>query len=129
MSGSPGKSVVGFIIAGMAIMSKSKFAITLIVFAIPVIDMVWVYIRRFLYYKPKSIKQLLQISDKFHFHHQLLRIGMSERTIAFFEYSIVLFFGTLAIVVPSDFKYLVLLGSWITVTTLIIGATFKSSKK
>jgi UDP-GlcNAc:undecaprenyl-phosphate GlcNAc-1-phosphate transferase len=127
MSGSAGKSVVGFIIAGMAIMSKSKFAITLIVFAIPLIDMIWVYLRRILHYKPKSLKQLLLISDKFHFHHRLLKIGMSERNIAYLQYAIVATSGILAILVPSNYKYAVLIVTWLAVGSLIVWATYKSS--
>lgn len=129
MSGSAGKSVVGFIIAGMAIMSKSKFAITLIVFAIPIIDMIWVYLRRILHYKPKSIKQLLLISDKFHFHHRLLMLGLTERKIAYLQYALVTLFGTIAILVPSSYKYIVLVVTWLAISSLIIWATYKSNER
>lgn len=127
ISGSAGKSVIGFLLAGMAIISNSKFAISLVVFAIPLVDMIWVYLRRILYYKPKSIKQLLLISDRFHFHHRLLKLGYSERQVAFIEYSITLTLGVIAIFTPPSWKAVVVIGSWLFVAALIIYTTFRSN--
>jgi len=127
ISGSAGKSVIGFILGGIAIIDSSKFAISLIVFAIPLIDLFWVYLRRISYYKPKSLRQLFKISDRFHFHHRLMKLGYSEVQIALFEYALTVFFGTLAIILPS-YKTVVLAVTWITIATIIIYTTQKSNE-
>ncbi len=127
LSGSAGKSVVGFILAGLSVISNSKFAISLVIFALPLFDMFWVYLRRILYYRPRSIKQLLLISDRFHFHHSLMKLGFSETKIALIEYGITLGLGLLAVFAPPQFKPMIIIGSWGFVASLIIFVTSKAN--
>ena len=126
ISGSAGKSVIGFIVAGIAIISGSKFAISLIVFSIPLIDMLWVLFRRVVYYRPKSIAQLFLISDKFHFHHRLLALGFSEKKVVFLEYGVTLILGLMGVFSPPAWKPFVLIISWLGVAAMIISTTVKS---
>lgn len=126
MSGSAGKSVLGFIVAGIAVIGGSKFAISLIVFAIPLFDMLWVILRRIVYYRPKSPFQLFLISNKFHFHHQLMKIGYTEKQIAYFEYGITLFFGLLGVFAPPMLKPYILILTWLSVAAIIISTTAKA---
>jgi len=126
MSGSAGKSVIGFIVAGIAVISGSKFAVTLIVFAIPLLDMAWVLLRRIVYYRPRSPLQLFLISNRFHLHHQLLKLGFSERKIAWYEYSITAVLALLGVFSPAVIKPYVLGLTWLAVSYLIIFATVKA---
>lgn len=126
LSGSAGKSVIGFIVAGIAVIGGSKFAVTLLFFAIPLLDMAWVLLRRIVYYRPKSPFQLLLISNKFHFHHQLMKLGFSEPKIAYLEYAVTALLGLLGIFSPSFLKPYVLVVAWLLVTFMIISATVKA---
>lgn len=126
MSASSGKSVIGFILAGITIIESSKFAISLIVFAIPILDFAWVLLRRWLYYKPKTPIQLFMISDRFHLHFRLMKMGFSERGVAYLEYSLTILFGTLAVLLPQ-YKLYVLLLTWLSIGGMIVYVTFKTS--
>lgn len=126
ISGSAGKSAIGFIVAGIAIIGGSKLGATLIVFAIPLFDLLWVYLRRILYYKPKSFSQLFSISDRFHFHHRLLHLGWSERAIALAVYGLVIIFGLIAYFTPYAYKTYALGGVWLFVSSMIIYTTRRS---
>lgn len=127
LSGSAGKSALGFIVAGIAVIGGSKFAISLIVFAIPLFDMFWVLLRRIIYYRPKSPFQLFLISNRFHFHHQLLKLGYSEKKIAFLEYGVTAGLGLLGVFAPTFLKPYVLILAWLIVAALIISTTAKAS--
>jgi len=126
LSGSAGKSVIGFIVAGIAVIGGSKFAVTLLFFAIPLLDMAWVLLRRIVYYRPKSPFQLFLISNKFHFHHQLMKLGFSEPKIAYLEYAVTALLGLLGIFSPSFLKPYVLVVAWLLVFFMIISATVKA---
>lgn len=126
LSGSAGKSVIGFIVAGIAVISGSKFAITLLVFAIPLIDMAWVILRRIVYYRPRSPFQLFLISNKFHLHHQLMKLGYSEPKIALLEYGGTAILALLGVFSPAFLKPYVLVLSWGVVGYLIILTTIRA---
>lgn len=126
LSGSTGKSVLGFIVAGIAIIGGSKFAITLILFALPLFDMFWVILRRIVYYRPRSPLQLFLISNKFHFHHQLMKLGFSEKKIAYLEYGITATLGIAGILSPASFKPYILLLAWLSVAAIVISTTAKA---
>ncbi|MCC7304002.1 undecaprenyl/decaprenyl-phosphate alpha-N-acetylglucosaminyl 1-phosphate transferase [bacterium] len=126
ISGSTGKTPLGFIIAGIALIDTSKIAITLIVFALPLVDAFWVLLRRFFYYKPKSLLQLMLISNQYHFHFHLRKLGFTERQVALFEYAYILFWGLLGVFVPPEYKSWVLLFALLTSASLIISVTAKT---
>lgn len=126
LSGSAGKSVIGFMVAGIAVISGAKFAITLLVFAIPLLDMAWVLLRRIIYYRPRSPFQLFLISNKFHLHHQLMKLGYSEVKIALLEYGVTATLVLLGVFSPAFLKPYVLILSWGIVGYLIISTTVKA---
>jgi UDP-GlcNAc:undecaprenyl-phosphate GlcNAc-1-phosphate transferase len=126
LSGSAGKSVIGFIVAGIAVISGSKFAVTLLVFALPLLDMAWVLLRRIVYYRPRSPVQLFLISNKFHLHHQLMKLGYTEIQIAWFEYGVTGALALLGVFSPAVMKPYVLALSWVAVGYLIISVTVKA---
>jgi len=126
MSGSSGKAPLGFIVASLAIVSNAKFAISLIVFAIPLVDMFWVLFRRMIDYKPKSLVELMSISDKTHLHHKLLKLGLTEPRVAFVEYSITAIMGVIALLVTGMTKALFVLVVWVTIFIFILFVTRRS---
>lgn len=128
-SGSAGKTTLGFIIAGISIIDSSKLAMCLILFALPLFDAIWVLIRRVVHYKPKSIIQLMLISNQYHFHFHLRKLGYSEKQVAYFEYSYIAFWGLLGVFAPPEFKSWILLFAWLVTASLIISVTAKTYEK
>lgn len=76
MPGYSGKSLAGFFLAVLSILSGAKMATLLFLLAIPMIDAVYTIIRRLIQRRP------IYLGDGQHFHHQLLKHGFSRRSIA-----------------------------------------------
>ncbi len=129
LSGSAGKSPIGFIIAGISLIDTSKLAICLIIFALPLLDMLWVIIRRIVHYKPKSVIQLMLISNQYHFHFHLKKLGFSEVQVALFEYAYIAFWGLLGVFSPAYLKSWVLLFTWLVTAGMLISVTSKTYEK
>jgi UDP-N-acetylmuramyl pentapeptide phosphotransferase/UDP-N-acetylglucosamine-1-phosphate transferase len=115
-SGSSGKTAYGFILAVLSVMSGAKIATGIIVLMIPLIDFVWVIIGRVKKHRPRSISSLMQISDKSHLHHRLLKLGLNEPQIAFFEYLLSAILGTIALAVSGAMNAFI----WLSTTLGII---------
>lgn len=86
LMGDGGSTFLGFIIAGLSIFSGGKVATAFLVLAIPILDMVWVILRRVF-----SGKKFWQ-GDLFHLHHRLLLdVGIGERGVVLSYLSITAF--------------------------------------
>lgn len=121
LSGSAGKSVYGFILAVLAIYSGGKMATFLLTLSLPLIDAVWVIFYRIKVHKPKTIFALLAINDKTHIHHRLLAMGMTQKQVAFSEYTFTLIVGLTAFLLTGMLKAVVLLIVFLTIFFLFIG--------
>jgi UDP-GlcNAc:undecaprenyl-phosphate GlcNAc-1-phosphate transferase len=100
--GEGGSLFAGFVIGVLAILSGSKIATTLLVFGIPILDVVWVIGRRF--FSGRSIFQ----GDKRHLHHRLLNIGLSHRNAVLLVYALTSGFGVTALFLQTTYKLVVL---------------------
>jgi UDP-GlcNAc:undecaprenyl-phosphate/decaprenyl-phosphate GlcNAc-1-phosphate transferase len=98
MPGYSGKSLAGYFLAVLAILSGAKLATVILVLGIPMIDGIWAIIRR-LYYKKALWK-----GDAGHFHHHLLRAGWGRRRISVFYWLVSLGLGILALSLNSQQK-------------------------
>jgi UDP-GlcNAc:undecaprenyl-phosphate/decaprenyl-phosphate GlcNAc-1-phosphate transferase len=96
-SGSAGKTVLGFLIAVIAILNNTKFATSIMILALPVIDLFFVMIKRHMLHKPKNFFQFIKINDKNHLHHQLLDLGFSSKKVLLIEVGATLLIGLVAI--------------------------------
>ncbi len=101
--GDSGAYFLGFILGVLAIISGGKVATTLLILGIPILDGIWVVIRRI--FKKNSPF----LADKKHLHHQLLKIGLSQRQIVIFYYLIVASFGFISLSLKSKEKLIALL--------------------
>ena len=101
-SGATGKSIVGYLVATLAIIGEAKLVVILGVFALPVLDMIYVLVKRFLRYK--SVKKALITSDRTHFHHNLLALGLTERQVCLFEYTYTAVSGLILVSLPMSLK-------------------------
>lgn len=104
MPGYSGKSLAGFYLAILSILSGAKVATLILLLGIPMLDAIWAIIRRL------RLKKPIYLGDGQHLHHQLLKSGWSRRKIAIFYTSISLFFGVLSLFLNSTQKIYALIG-------------------
>lgn len=98
MPGYSGKSLGGFLLAVLAILSGAKLATLIFLLFIPMLDAFYTIIRRIISKKP------IYLGDGKHFHHQLLKAGWSRRSIAFFYWFISLSLGIVSLFLNSQQK-------------------------
>jgi len=114
MPGYSGKSLAGFFLAVLSILSGAKLATLIFLLGIPILDAVAVIIRRLLRHRP------LLLSDGQHFHHFLLKIGWSRPRIALFYWFLTLLFGLISLFLNSQQKFYVFIGLALIFFTLLI---------
>lgn len=95
LMGDTGSTFLGFTLATLAIFSGGKVATAFLVLGIPILDMIWVVIRRI-----RSGKKFWH-GDLMHLHHRLLKIGFSERKVVFSYLFITCIFGISAVLMVS----------------------------
>ncbi|MFH1667896.1 MAG: MraY family glycosyltransferase [Candidatus Komeilibacteria bacterium] len=86
--GEAGSTFIGFILGVLAIISGGKIATALLIMGIPILDVVWVIMRRTLFER-SSMAQ----ADRKHLHHRLLDIGFSHPRAVIFLYFVTGIFG------------------------------------
>jgi UDP-GlcNAc:undecaprenyl-phosphate GlcNAc-1-phosphate transferase len=109
MPGYGGKTLAGFLLAILGIMSYGKVGTALLVLGIPMIDAVYTLIRRV----GKSKSPVL--ADRGHLHHRLLDLGWGKRRIALFYWIVSAILGAIALTVTSQQKFYAML--FVTVLT------------
>jgi UDP-GlcNAc:undecaprenyl-phosphate/decaprenyl-phosphate GlcNAc-1-phosphate transferase len=98
MPGYGGKTLAGFLLAILGILSYGKVGTALLVLGIPMIDAVYTLIRRI----GKSKSPVL--ADRGHLHHRLLDLGWGKRRIALFYWMVSAILGAIALTVTSQQK-------------------------
>lgn len=96
LMGDTGSTFLGFTLATLAIFSGGKVATAFLVLGIPILDMIWVVIRRI-----RSGKKFWH-GDLMHLHHRLLKIGFSERKVVFSYLALTAVFGLGAVLLVSS---------------------------
>jgi UDP-GlcNAc:undecaprenyl-phosphate GlcNAc-1-phosphate transferase len=114
MPGYSGKSLAGFFLAVLSILSGAKLATLVFLLGIPILDAVAVIVRRFLQHRP------LLLSDGQHFHHFLLKIGWSRSNITLLYWLLTLLFGLTSLFLNSQQKFYVFIGLTLIFFTLLI---------
>ncbi|HUV72516.1 MAG TPA: MraY family glycosyltransferase [Clostridia bacterium] len=99
MPGYGGKTLAGFSLAVLSILSTSKIATLMLVLAIPLLDAGWLVVKRI------ASGQLPIWGGREHLHHRLLAIGWGKRRIALFYWLITAFLGFLALNLNSQAKF------------------------
>jgi UDP-GlcNAc:undecaprenyl-phosphate/decaprenyl-phosphate GlcNAc-1-phosphate transferase len=103
MPGYGGKTLAGFLLAILGILSYGKVGTALLVLGIPMADAVYTLIRRM------GKKRSPVWADRGHLHHRLLDIGWGKRKIALFYWGVSAILGTIALTVTSQQKLFALL--------------------
>ncbi|KKT76840.1 MAG: Glycosyl transferase, family 4 [Candidatus Peregrinibacteria bacterium GW2011_GWA2_44_7] len=98
LMGDTGSMFLGFMLAILAIFSGGKIATTFLIMGFPLLDAFWVILRRL--FQGKSPFK----GDLYHFHHRLLRVGLSDRQSIVSIYLISGVFGFIALFLESKEK-------------------------
>jgi len=123
LMGDTGSTFLGFVVATLAIFSGGKVATAFLVLGIPILDMVWVVLRRI-----SSGKKFWK-GDRKHLHHRLLDVGFNERKIVLMYLSITAFFGVSAVMlVSSQQKFFMLIALAILMLVLALSLVFLPRK-
>lgn len=104
MPGYSGKSLAGFYLAVLSILSGAKVATLILLLGIPMLDAIWAILRRI------KLKKPIYLGDGQHLHHQLLKSGWSRPKIAIFYTLISLLFGVLSLFLNSTQKFYAFIG-------------------
>ncbi len=118
--GEGGSLFAGFMLGSLAIISGGKIATTLLVVAIPMLDVVRVIIRRFQTNKP------IYAGDREHLHFQLLDSGLTQKQAVLLFYVISLLFGMSALFLQSSQKLIALI--FLFILMLLVGVWFSKRK-
>lgn len=98
MPGYGGKSLAGFMLAVLAILSSAKVGTALLVLSIPFLDGVFTLARRIIQKKSPFL------ADRGHLHHMLLNRGWGKRRVALFYWTVSAVMGVVALNVESQGK-------------------------
>lgn len=96
--GFSGSTILGFMIAVLAILSGAKLATALLVLLIPATDFAYTFIRRILQGKSPVW------GDRGHLHHKLLQVGFTHPQISLFYILGSVILGAAALLLPSQGK-------------------------
>lgn len=123
LMGDTGSMFLGFVLAALAIFSGGKIATALLVLGFPLLDALWVILRRILQ------GRLPWQGDLKHLHHRLLEIGLSHRKALFLIYSLCAIFGGIAVFLEGRQKVYAII--FMGFLMLLVGgiAVYLSQKK
>ena len=103
MPGYGGKTLAGFLLALLGILSYGKLGTALLVLGVPTIDALYTLVRRI------STNKSPVKADRGHLHHRLIDIGWGKRKIALFYWGVSAILGVIALTVTSQQKLFALL--------------------
>lgn len=113
MPGYGGKSMAGFLLGTLAILSSAKVGTAILVLGVPVMDAIYVIISRIL------SRRNPVWSHRDHLHHRLLDAGWSKQRIALFYWAVSAILGIVALLVNARQKFFAVLATAIIVLMFI----------
>ncbi len=118
MPGYGGKTLAGFFLALLGILSFGKLGTALLVLGVPMMDALYTLIRRI--GKGRSPIR----ADRGHLHHRLLNLGWGKRRIALFYWGVSAILGIVALSVTSRQKVFALLLVAVLIAGFILWVNF-----
>jgi UDP-GlcNAc:undecaprenyl-phosphate/decaprenyl-phosphate GlcNAc-1-phosphate transferase len=103
--GEGGSTYVGFLLGVLAVISGGKLATALLVLGIPLLDAIWVVLRR---YRTGGFKNIFN-ADRKHLHHRLFDRGLGQRSVVLFYVIIATAFGITTLIFQSREKLVALI--------------------
>lgn len=123
--GEGGSTLCGFMLGTLAIISGGKIATALLCMGVPILDALWVIIRRiFEHHSPF-------FGDKKHLHFRLLDVGFSHWQVVVFLWILSASFGATALFIQGKQKIIALavLGGIMIVLAGLVALVYKHKKK
>jgi len=124
LMGDAGSTLLGFVLATLAIFSGGKVATAFLVLGVPILDMVWVVLRRIFVEKKKFWQ-----GDLKHMHHRFLNLGLSDRRVLVFYYFVTAVFGILAVSFVDTEQKLFILIALVILVAILAGALIFSGRR
>ena len=129
MTGSAGKSVYGFLICLLSLVAEAKLSTSLILLIVPLLDFAYVIIKRYITYRPKNFADLMKINGPDHFHHQLIKLGLTRTQVVLVEIAITLFLGSFAILTAGAVRYFIIVLVIALGIAILVYTNIRASKK
>lgn len=111
--GEGGSTLIGYLIAGLAVISGSKMATALLVLGVPAFDIIFVMSERF-----RSGRSIFK-GDRAHLHHRLFDLGFSQRQVVALYYGASFVFGITTLIFQS-WQKLVALGVLFVIMLIVL---------
>lgn len=110
----PGYSatVVGYLIAVLAILSQAKVGTALLILSVPALDAIFTIGRRL------ATGKAPVWADRGHFHHRLLKLGWTQRQVALFYWGICAILGAISLYLKATEKLFAIS----TIAVVLLGA-------
>lgn len=121
--GDSGSMFLGFMLGVLAVISGGKLATAFLVLGIPLLDVIWVVLRRIFHGRSPFL------ADKMHLHHRLLAIGFSQRQTVLILYVVAAAFGVVAVISGTEAKIQALYWLLGTMAVFIIILLFLTWRK
>lgn len=118
MPGYGGKTLAGFFLALLGILSFGKLGTALLVLGVPMMDAAYTLIRR------AGRGHSIVRPDRGHLHHRLLALGWGKRKVALFYWSVSAILGWIALSVTSQQKVFTLLLLAVSVGMFLLWVSF-----
>ncbi|HVA91449.1 MAG TPA: MraY family glycosyltransferase [Chloroflexota bacterium] len=121
--GDCGAQFAGFTLGALAILGPAKIGTALLILAVPILDIAWVFVRR-----PTKGGGFAS-ADRGHLHHRLLDRGMSTRRIVLSFYAICAALGAIDLVLTHTSKLIAFLVVTVATVVLLIRVTERTPGK
>jgi len=118
MPGYGGKTLAGFYLALLGILSFAKLGTALLVLGIPMLDAVVTLVRRI------GHKKSPVLADRGHLHHKLLDLGWSKPTIALFYWGVSAILGLVSLTVTSTLKVFAFIAVAVALTMFFVWVSY-----
>ncbi len=122
--GEAGSVFIGFMLGALSIISGAKIATTLLIIGIPLLDVVWIILRRLLWEHKSPFS-----GDRKHLHFRLLAAGFSHRQAVLFLYVLSLAFGLSSLFLQSQSKLIALIVLAVVMSVLALVLVLKYKNK
>lgn len=120
MPGYSGKALAGFLLGVLAILSVAKMGTAVLVLGVPMMDAIYVAIRRVWQGK------MPVWGDRGHLHHRLMDVGWGKRRVALFYWLLSAILGVIAVLFDTRQKFFAIIGVSVVVGGIILWLTLLS---
>lgn len=112
--GESGSLFAGFTLGVLSIIAGTKIATSLLILGIPILDVIWVIVRRLIIERRSPFQ-----ADRKHLHLRLIDIGLSHRQAVLSLYFLTIAFGVSSLFLQTSQKFVALI--FMAVVMLILG--------